>query len=393
MTQDRLSDHRGESALETLIAKTPGKLSYAQLHRFLQRQAHKEGVPLHGSFELTPLCNLDCKMCYVHLSKSQMCGKELLSANQWKRLISEAAELGMMDATLTGGECLTYPEFDEVYLHLQDLGIRTAVYTNGILLTEERVRFFKEHPVSHIQVTLYGSSEDEYEAVTGHRMFARVTENIQRAHNAGLNLNIAITPNRFLSDGGAKLVEYAVGLGLSYTINSGLFMPRQETGRHKDDIDLSIDDYIRLFQLRSKLNHRDLQPLPECDLPPTPSRSNEDKTIRGLRCAAGSRTFSIRWDGTLVPCSMLKGVEEKPLDGGFFTAWRTIRQGVLNYPIPVECESCVYKGFCTPCVVEHAAGAPAGHASPLLCERVKALTAAGLMPVPSKNIMNGDNDS
>ena len=32
---------------------------------FLLRRAAKTGVPITGSFELTPLCNLNCKMCYA----------------------------------------------------------------------------------------------------------------------------------------------------------------------------------------------------------------------------------------------------------------------------------------------------------------------------------------
>ena len=97
-------------------------------------------------FELTPLCNLNCKMCYVRLTLRQMGERRLLPTDVWLDLIDRAAEAGMMKAALTGGECLTYPGFDEIYLHLQELGIRTAVLTNGVLLNEERIRFFQRYP-------------------------------------------------------------------------------------------------------------------------------------------------------------------------------------------------------------------------------------------------------
>ena len=35
---------------------------------YLYRKASAAGVPLSGTFELTPVCNMDCKMCYVRLS-------------------------------------------------------------------------------------------------------------------------------------------------------------------------------------------------------------------------------------------------------------------------------------------------------------------------------------
>ena len=113
-------------------------------------------------------------MCYIHLQKEQMHGKELLPVEAWKQLMTQAAQAGMRVATLTGGECLTYPGFEELYLHLQEVGVEVTVLTNGVLLDERRVRFFQAHPPRKVQISLYGSSEDAYEKVTGHRMFARV---------------------------------------------------------------------------------------------------------------------------------------------------------------------------------------------------------------------------
>ena len=102
-------------------------------------------------------------MCYVHLTPQQMGERCLLPTDVWLDLINQAEKAGMTKAALTGGECLTYPGFDEIYLHLQTLGIRTAVLTNGILLNEDRIRFFQRYPPALIQLTLYGASEDEYE--------------------------------------------------------------------------------------------------------------------------------------------------------------------------------------------------------------------------------------
>lgn len=96
------------------------------------------------------------------------------SCSPWKQLMTQAAQAGMRVATLTGGECLTYHGFEELYLHLQELGVEVTVLTNGVLLDERRVRFFQAHPPRKVQISLYGSSEDAYEKVTGHRMFARV---------------------------------------------------------------------------------------------------------------------------------------------------------------------------------------------------------------------------
>ena len=132
---------------------------------FIENKARRNYIPLTGSFELTPLCNLDCKMCYVHLNNSQFTSSHLLSIDTWKDLISQAYESGMRNASLTGGECLTYPGFKDVYEFLYSLGIKPGILSNGILINGKMVDFFQIHPPKMIQISLYGSSDDAYEKV------------------------------------------------------------------------------------------------------------------------------------------------------------------------------------------------------------------------------------
>ena len=109
---------------ETGVSETEQK---KYIDRFLENKARLRGIPLTGNFELTPLCNLDCKMCYVHLAGSQFNEKKLLHVDDWKNLIKQAYEAGMRNASLTGGECLTYPGFDDVFLYLYSLGVIPGV--------------------------------------------------------------------------------------------------------------------------------------------------------------------------------------------------------------------------------------------------------------------------
>ena len=36
--------------------------SFDTLFHFMDQKAREKGIPLNGQFELTPLCNLDCRM-------------------------------------------------------------------------------------------------------------------------------------------------------------------------------------------------------------------------------------------------------------------------------------------------------------------------------------------
>ncbi len=345
-------------------------------NQYFLYQTRTKGVPYNGKFELTPLCNLSCKMCYVHLSPAQMGERSLLPPETWIELIDQAVEAGMMNASLTGGECLTYPGFDEVYLHLQARGIRTVVLTNGVLLDEERIRFFQQYPPGLMQITLYGSNEEEYEQVCGARRFETVLANIQRAKEAELPLLIAITPNRFLHDGGEALLRLVDSLDLPYNINSCLFTPQPGTGRENVSVDMELEDYIRLFTLRAELKGEQLTPVDAADLPEPADRTAEQ--LSGLRCGAGMNAFVIQWDGTMIPCSSLFHVQSYPLKEGFEAAWKTIHEAALRFPIPAECEVCTYKRVCPICVAIHAQDAPLGHASPSQCRRARRLVESGL---------------
>lgn len=340
-------------------------------------QTRKKAVPYQGMFELTPLCNLKCKMCYVRLSPEQLGERSLLMADSWIRMIDQAAAAGMMKAALTGGECLTHPDFDAIYLHLQELGIRTAVLTNGILLNEDRIRFFQRYPPALIQITLYGASEEEYEQVCGTRHFETVLANIRRAQEAGLSLFIAITPNRFLTDGGEALLKLAVSLDIPYNINSCLFTPFPGTGREKDSVDMEMEGYIRLYKLRAQMNGEVITPVDPASLPEV-ARQTEPQKL-GLRCGAGMNAFTIQWDGAMIPCSSLLQIRESPLRDGFQAAWNAIHEAALHFPIPAECEACEYNSVCPSCVAIHAQDAPPGHASPRRCQCARQLVESGLV--------------
>ena len=92
------------------LARINGKpmQSFESFSRYLEKKAREKGVPLNGQFELTPLCNFDCKMCYVHLDGDQLKGREILPVPVWKELMTQAWKAGMVKAALTGGECLAY---------------------------------------------------------------------------------------------------------------------------------------------------------------------------------------------------------------------------------------------------------------------------------------------
>lgn len=356
---------------------------YAAVRRFLTRKARERNLPVTGSFELTPLCNLDCKMCYVHLTGEQMTAS-LLGVDQWKDIMSQAIDGGMLYASLTGGECLTYPGFRELYCFLRDRGIEVNILSNGYLMDEQMARFLMENPPAGVQITLYGASEEGYQRVTGYRVFGRVLENLRRLRDLGIPLKVAVTPNAFMEDG-EETVRLLDREKIPFVINTGLLPPREETGRTAQHA--SLDDQVAMLRLSCTL--QGYSPDEECgkqELPPagTDGEAKEGICQRGVLCGAGRSAFAIDWQGGMRPCNAFSCKPQSVPELGFSQAWQRVNQVARDYQRPVECRGCGYEKICKHCASEHA-GAPQGHADPAVCDWVKKMVYEGLLALPQRS--------
>ncbi|MBR6165009.1 MAG: radical SAM protein [Clostridia bacterium] len=355
--------------------------SYKSLARYLDRKAKEKGVPICGQFELTPLCNLSCKMCYVHLNADQLAGQNLMPVETWKDLMHQAWEAGMIHVTLTGGECLTYPGFDEIYLYLQSLGCDVTILTNAYLLDGRRLDFFLKHRPALIQVSLYGWNDDVYERVTGVRAFTTVTENVRKAIEAGLNVRLVITPSKYLGEDVLETIRFARSITPKVMVNSTIIAPRKETGRSAQLDDLDADYYVRIFRLMNELDGIETREIDPEKLPPAGGPFHECEQC-GLECGGGRAGFVVNWKGSLMPCNSLEMIHADLLQDGFRAAWAKIHQEVNNWPRVPECKDCAYYETCYRCAGIMLQYAEPGKQPTELCERVIYLAQHGLMKIP-----------
>ena len=365
--------------LDTLRSQNT-KQRYSKVMDYIETKARKMGVPLVGQFELTPLCNLDCKMCYVHLSGDRLRGQKLLSTEQWKDLMKQAFSAGMMDAVLTGGECLTYPGFDELYLYLQSLGIQSTVMTNGVLLDEKRLDFFREHPPAWIQVTLYGNSEDAYERVTGHRVFSMVLSNLKKVKEYGLPLSINITPNSILGEDIFETIRLARSLTDDIIISTSLFTLPGEEWR-LDGLTKLDDEFIaRILRFDKELRGKKIREIPESELP-EPGGPKNTCTECGLECGGGRSNFVLDWKGNLRICNRLE-TKSFSMTDGFLKSWKEINRIANNWPRVTECKGCAYEKVCDNCAAKLAQYAEPGKYPKEYCRRTRLLVSRGVLPPP-----------
>lgn len=365
-----------------MLRKQNGKQvqSFKDLAGYLGFKAREKGVPVAGQFELTPLCNFSCKMCYVHLNPEQL-KSAVLPPDTWKELIRQAWEAGMLEATLTGGECLIYPGFDDIYMYLRSLGCQIAVLTNGYLLDEKRIAFFREYMPVRIQVTLYGWNDDVYERVTGRRAFTIVSENIRKAVAAGLPMGLNVTPSAYLGEDALETLRAAKRLCNRISVNGCVFPPREETGRAQQQDDPDREMYLRMYLLQNELNGIETREITEDRLPPCGSDIHTCEK-RGLRCGGGRSGFVMDWRGAMMPCNRLEMIRAYPLRDGFREAWAQINKAANDWPRVPECEGCAYNGVCDNCAANMLRFADPGQLPTALCEQTRYFVRHGIRQLP-----------
>lgn len=357
------------------------KGSYQGVMEYVGLKAREKGIPVGGKFELTPLCNFGCKMCYVHLDTEQLKGQAILTVDTWKDLMHQAWEAGMLAATLTGGECLAYPGFEELFLYLHSLGCEVSVLTNGLLLDEKRIQFFKSHMPSTVQVTLYGCNDDVYERVTGRRVFSTVTDNIKKAIEAGIPVGLSITPSTYLGEAIIETIRVACGLCKSVTINNCLNAPREETGRSEQKDEMDINLYIRALKYLCEIRGNKTTEIEEDKLPPLGGSSHETAEC-GLVCGGGRSSFAIDWKGTMMPCVDFTRIQAYPLKDGFLDAWYKVNREANDWPRVPECDGCAYADACNLCAVNMYQFAEPGKLPVGMCERTREMVRNGLAHIP-----------
>ncbi len=144
------------------------KLSLANFR--IYQDADKRRIPIQFDLEVTARCNLDCLHCYGNLpAKDKNAKREELSVEEIRTIAEEAVALGALHCTLTGGEPLLRPDFDDIYLSLKQLGLLVSVFTNATMVTRKQIELFKTYPPRNIEVSVYGVTQATYERVTRRR--------------------------------------------------------------------------------------------------------------------------------------------------------------------------------------------------------------------------------
>lgn len=323
--------------------------------KYLHQKAKRLGFAVAGTFELTPRCNFNCKMCYVHLTEQEQRrrGRELTAA-QWLSLGKQACAQGMVFLLLTGGEPLLRPDFPEIYRGLHEMGLILSINTNGYLLRGELLELFKELPPSRVNISLYGTSDETYRRLCGVPAYDTILENIRALRVAGIEVRITMSVTEYNRADMEKVYAQAKALGAHTLANAYMFPPTRVTGQFGGGDRLSAQEaadaevtYQRLslgaegFCEYARNMENGIINRAEGDCESLPS----DK----MTCRAGRSSFWLSWDGTMTPCGMMPMPACSASENGFDVAWQSIRTAVEDIRLPEKCTVCPQRKLCHVC--------------------------------------------
>ena len=302
------------------------------LTRFLMDKASLAKVPASGTFELTPMCNFACRMCYIRQTPAQVKAHDRpqWTLAQWLRAAEQARDRGLLYLLITGGEPLSWPDFWPLYEALSQMGFVISVNTNGSLIDEATVQKFAEMPPQRLNITLYGASNETYNRLcAAPRGFDQVDRalGLLQKHGVPVKLNCSLTPDnaRDLE----AMVAYAKRRELNMSVTSYMFPPvRRDPGCHENSARFIPEEAAGYHLLTYRLQNgeeayqRYLERLMQGTVePPGLDESCVDPMDGKVRCRAGSAAFWISWDGWLTPCGMMPDPREDLNDTDFGGAW------------------------------------------------------------------------
>ena len=333
----------------------------SQLTEYLHSKAARAGIPLSGTFELTPCCNMACKMCYVRMTKQQQEQvAPLRTAGEWLSLAEEAKKQGMVYLLLTGGEPFLRPDFREILSGLNKMGLFVSINSNGTLIDEEVISWLKQTPPTRVNVTLYGSSDATYERLCGNpNGFTQAVRGIRLLKAAGIvvKINCSITP--YNVDDLDGIFAFAKQEGLLVQASSYMFPPlRRDTAMvGKNDRLTAEEAAYQSARIISLLNGDDyfLQQMENRATLSLSGDSVEDcpeLPAEGecIRCRAGKCSFWVTWDGRILPCGMFPGDDaENVFETKFTDAWGRIKEAVATIRMPPKCSKCQMRDQCKAC--------------------------------------------
>ena len=173
--------------------------------------AQTHGIPLAVLLELTHRCPLQCPYCSNPV-EMERASNELTTA-EWKKVLTELAQIGVLQVHFSGGEPTARRDLAELVQHATDVGLYSNLITSAVLLTRESLGVLADAGLAHIQISFQGSEPVVANRVGGFRNgHAKKLEAAAWARELGLPLTVNAVMHRQNAHQLGDIIDMAVEL-------------------------------------------------------------------------------------------------------------------------------------------------------------------------------------
>lgn len=322
--------------------------------RRLMRLAEAQNIPLTGSMELLPLCNMNCDMCYIRLSKPEMEAQgRMRTGEEWLELGRRMAQAGTLFLLLTGGEPLLHPDFKQIYLGLKKLGMVLTINTNATLIDEEWAEFFGSDRPRRINITLYGADDRAYEELCHcPGGFDRVIRAVKLLRRNGVDVKLSgsITPANV--DDIPRMLAIGQELGVPVRMDAYMMPAARERSKPFDCQNRLAPEAAaaaNLQALRGEMGEELFGRYRMEALKRVDSFVSGKPGPCGPSCHGGRCSFTVNWQGQLRPCVVLTEPAAPVFEMDFQEAWDRVSREFQALRYCSDCSVCSRRPLCRVC--------------------------------------------
>lgn len=328
-------------------------------------------------WETTKACNLRCRHCRAVPTDEPGPGE--LTAEEGRRLVDEAADLGVRIFVFSGGEPLLRPDLFELIERARARGMEAAVATNGTKLTAEIAAAFRRLGVARVSVSFDGpdaATHDGFRGIPG--AFDAARAGLAHLRLAGQPFQINTTVTRENMDHLVEMVDMAEREGAAalhffflVPVGCGAEIPPHQR--------ITPDEYERLLGwFADECDRRTLEMRATCaphlqrivaqrrgaaraagqaaGAAPAAAPGHPGGHPGGAHvtrgCLAGSGIVFVGCDGTLQPCGYMPLVVGSIRDASLTSIWQGSRVlADLRDPgsLTGSCGRCAFRFRCGGC--------------------------------------------
>ncbi len=171
-------------------------------------------IPSHRPYallaELTYRCPLHCPYCSNPVAYP---GGAELSTEEWRRVLGEAAALGVLQAGFSGGEPLGRRDLAQIVAAAREAGMYTNLITSAVGLTPARIQELREAGLDSVQISLQSDEPALADRLAGTAAHAQKLAAAAVVREAGLALSLNAVLHRDNIERLPRIVALAERLG------------------------------------------------------------------------------------------------------------------------------------------------------------------------------------